>query len=288
MKHLPTFVNYRLFLFFLPFIISHAFAQPNSDRSKVEVYLQTATKSAIDSEMVQAALFFLGTPYVAGTLDRDSIEQLVVDLHGLDCMTLVENCLALSRTIQLPSSNYETFEQELRQIRYRNGFINGYVSRLHYATDWIFDNAGKEIVEDVTYALGGRKYKADVHYMSENYQKYPHLAADSSVVQQIALIEQTINARNSYYYIPKKEIPQRQSLIKSGDIICFTTSIPGLDISHLAIAYWDRNQLTFIHASSTAKKVIINPESLVDYCNVIRTCTGIMVLRPVNTVTSNR
>jgi len=272
----------NLFLLFFSFVWSSAFAQPNPDRAIVEKYLQSATKSAIDSEMLQTALFFMGTPYVAGTLDRDSVEQLVVDLRELDCMTLVENCLALSRTIQLPSPNYESFEQELRKIRYRNGFINGYVSRLHYATDWIFDNAGKGIVEDVTYALGGRKIKANVYYMSENYEKYPHLAADSEAVQQIALVEQVINARNTYYYIPKKEIAQRQPLIKSGDIICFTTAIPGLDISHFAIAYWYKNQLTFIHASSSAKKVIINPESLVDYCNAIRTCTGIMVLRPVN------
>jgi len=283
-------MNCKLFLINIVFICTSVFAQTNPDREIVEKYLQSATKSAIDSEMVQAALFFIDTPYVGGTLDRDSsnVEKLVVNLRELDCMTLVENCLALSRTLQLPSPDYELFEQELRQIRYRNGVISGYASRLHYATDWIFDNAGKGIIEDVTYALGGRKFKANVHYMSENYQKYPHLANDSDAVQHIVHIEQAINARNNYYYIPKKEIPQRQSLIKSGDIICFTTAIPGLDISHLAIAYWNKGQLTFIHASSIAKKVIINPESLIDYCNKIQTCTGIMVLRPVNTVTSNR
>ena len=277
-------MNYKLFLLLFLFICSNTFAQPTPDRAIVENYLQSATKNTIADEMVQAALFFQNTPYVAGTLDRDSdnVEKLVVNLRELDCMTLVENCLALSRTLQLPSPNYESFEQGLRQIRYRNGFINGYASRLHYATDWIFDNAGKGIIEDVTYALGGRKFKANVNYMSENCQKYPHLAADSDAVQQIALVEQAINARNSYYYIPKKEIVLRQSLIKSGDIICFTTAIPGLDISHFAVAFWYKNQLTFIHASFTAKKVIINPESLVDYCNAIRTCTGIMVLRPVN------
>jgi len=278
-------MNYKLFLILFSLICSATFAQPNPDRAIVEKYLQSATKSAIDTEMVQAALFFLETPYVAGTLDRgDSadVEKLVVNLRELDCLTLVENCLALSRTMQLSLPDYESFEQGLRHIRYRNGVINGYVSRLHYTTDWIFDNAGKGVIEDVTYALGGRKFKANVNFMSGNYQKYPHLAADSDAVQQIALVEQAINARNTYYYIPKKEIAQRQSQIKNGDIICFTTAVPGLDISHLAVAYWYKNQLTFIHASSTAKKVIINPESLIDYCNAIRTCTGIMVLRPVN------
>jgi len=280
-------MNCKLFLISIVFVCGSAFSQTNPDRAIVEKYLQSATKSAIDSEMVQMALFFAGTPYVAGTLDSTENEELIVNLRGLDCMTLVENCLALSRTLQRPAPDYESFEQELRKIRYRSGYINGYTSRLHYTTDWIFDNSGKGIFEDVTYALGGRKFKTDVHYMSENYQKYPHLANDSDAVQQIALVERSINARTAYYYIPKKEIAQRQSLIKSGDIICFTTAIPGLDISHLAIAYWNKNRLTFIHASSTAKKVIINPELLTDYCNAIRTCTGIMVLRPINIVTSD-
>ena len=274
--------NPLITLFGIIFLCGSTFAQTNSDRAIVEKFFQSVTESTIDSTMIRAALFFLETPYVGGTLDRSENEELVINLHELDCMTLVENCLALSRTMQLSSPDYDSFEQELRQIRYRNGVINGYVSRLHYTTDWIFDNAGKGIIEDVTYALGGRKFKADVHYMSENSEKYPHLAADSEAVQQIALVEQAINARNIYYYIPKKEIALHQSLIKNGDIIGFTTAIPGLDISHLAIAYWNKQQLTFIHASSKAKKVIINPESLIDYCNAVRTCTGIMVLRPVN------
>jgi len=277
-------MNCKLFLISIAFVCSHVFAQPNADRMIAEKFLQSTTKTTIDSTMIQAGLFFLGTPYVAGTLDTTRVEELIVNLRKLDCMTLVENCLALSRTMLLPSPDYDSFLQELRQIRYRKGIINGYVSRLHYTTDWIYDNVDKGILEDVTYALGGRKLKVNVNFMSENPEKYTHLANDSVAVKQIALIERAINARNIYYYIPKKEIAQHQSLIKNGDIICFTTAIPGLDISHLSIAYWNKRQLTFIHASSTAKKVIINPESLIDYCNKIQSCTGIMVLRPVNKI----
>jgi hypothetical protein len=280
-------MNYKLLLLLLSFVYGSAFAQTDIDRTIAGRFFQPAVKTTIDNEIIRAALFFLETPYVAKTLEQSEEEELIINLREMDCMTLVENCLALSRTTQSVSPDWESFKYELRQIRYRNGIINGYVSRLHYSTDWIFDNAGKGILEDVTYALGGRKFIVDVHFMSENYEKYPHLADNPDNVQQIALVEQAINARNIYYYIPKKEIVQHQSLIKNGDIICFTTAIPGLDISHLSIAYWNKRQLTFIHASSSAKKVIINPDSLIDYCNSIRTCTGIMVLRPVNVVTSD-
>jgi cell wall-associated NlpC family hydrolase len=276
----------KFFFFFLSFLSGNAFAQTNSDRAIAERFLQSATPTTIDSLMIQAALYLRETPYVAETLERTDSdkEELVVNLRESDCTTFVENCLALSRTKQLPSPNYNSFEQELQKIRYRKGFINGYVSRLHYTTDWIYDNVEKGTIEDVTYALGGRKFKPNVHYMSENYEKYLHLAKDSIAVQQIVLVEQKINARSNYYYIPKKEIAQRQSLIKSGDIICFTTSTPGLDVSHMAIAYRHNGELTFIHASSKAKKVIVNPQSLIDYCSMIQTCTGIIVLRPVNVV----
>lgn len=261
------------------------FAQTNTDRTKdeaiAEKFFRSAPKSTIDSAIVRGALFFLETPYVAGTLDRSEREELTVNLREMDCVTFVENCLALSRTLQYPSPDLNYFERELRQIRYRNGVINGYVSRLHYTADWIFDNAEKNIFEDVTYALGGRKLKPDVHYMSDNYLKYSHLANNPEEVQQLIDIERKINARGNYYFIPKQEIEQRQSLIKNGDIICFTTSISGLDISHLGIAYRYKGQLTFVHASLKAGKVIINPESLADYCRMIKTNTGIIVLRPV-------
>jgi len=282
-------MKYKLFFLFLPLAFNSVFAQTDYDRNVAETFLQSRVKTAIDSAMIQTAFYFLNTPYVTGTLEQsDSTkEELVVNLRELDCTTFVENCLALSRATQLPLPDYNSFLRELQKIRYRKGLINGYTSRLHYTTDWIFDNVEKGIIEDVTYALGGRKFKPNVHFMSENYQKYVHLANDSVAVQQITSIEKTINARNTYYYIPKKEIPQRQSLIKSGDIICFTTSIAGLDVSHVAIAYWRNGELTFIHASSTAKKVIVNPQSLIDYCSMIQTCTGIMVLRPVNIVVSD-
>jgi len=283
-------MNYKLFLLFLLLPFNCAFAQTDSDRTIAETFLQTTTKTTVNNTMTQAALYFLDTPYVAGTLERSDSdkETLIINLRELDCTTFVENCLALSRTTQLPSPDYDSFLRELQKIRYRKGLINGYVSRLHYTTDWISDNVEKGIIEDVTYALGGRKFKPNVHYMSDNYTKYPHLANDSAAVQHIASIEKTINARNTCYYIPKKEIAQRQSLIKSGDIICFTTAIPGLDVSHVGIAYWRNGELTFIHASSTAKKVIVNQQSLINYCSMIQTCTGIMVLRPVNIVVSSQ
>ena len=41
-------------------------------------------------------------------------------------------------------------------------------------------------------------------------------------------------------------------------------------------------QLTFIHASSSAKKVIIQASSLRDYAEGIKSCKGVLVARPLS------
>jgi cell wall-associated NlpC family hydrolase len=233
-----------------------------------------------DELMVKAALFLLNTPYVAHTLEVNQEEELVINLRELDCTTFVENCLALSQAARYPSPDYDYFVRQLINIRYRRGILNGYTSRLHYTTDWIADNVNKGNLEDITYALGGKRFQPHVGYMSSHPESYPALKENQQDVNTMISIENTINQRTTYYYIPQNEIRDKQSLIKSGDIICFTTNLSGLDISHLGIAYWNKGQLSFIHASTKYKKVIINPESLSDYCGMIKTNTGIMVLRP--------
>jgi hypothetical protein len=273
-----------ILLIFFSVLQGNISAQVSSDWNRdLEImgkFLQSTPRSTVDSNMINTARFFLNTPYVANTLDTFDTEELVINFREMDCLIFVENCLALSRMLRYPNPDMDCFERELRLIRYRDGVLNGYISRLHYTSDWICDNVKKSVVEDVSHTLGGQKYKPDVSFMSENPQKYKQLKDNPEAVKEIEEIEREINLRGNYYFIPKQEIEVHQSLIKSGDIICFTTSIPGLDISHVGIACRHKGQLTFIHASLTAKKVIINPESLSDYCNKIKSNTGIIVLHP--------
>ena len=68
-------------------------AQSVEDKAVYDRYCRAMeSKKALPTGelMVETARFFLGTPYVAGTLEKEP-EDLVVNLHGLDCMTLVEN-----------------------------------------------------------------------------------------------------------------------------------------------------------------------------------------------------
>ncbi|MDL2257367.1 DUF1460 domain-containing protein [Bacteroidales bacterium OttesenSCG-928-I14] len=226
-------------------------------------------------EVAYIALSYLGTPYVAGTLEVNEEESLVVNLDEVDCTTLVEYCLARFLSIH----SFNDFNKELELLRYREGQISGYSSRLHYICEWIKDNEKKGLLKDISREIGGQAYLPEVNFMSSHPDSYPALTNNSKEIERIREIETNINKRTDYYFIPKKEISEKAQLIKDGDIIAFTTSIKGLDVQHIGIAYWQDKKLTFIHASSKAKKVIINPESLAEYANTQKTITGIMVAR---------
>lgn len=232
--------------------------------------------------IVKTALFFRDTPYVASTLDNNQEEQLVINLHQFDCTTFVENCIALSRTLKTGNYSFSNFCNQLKSIRYRDGEIEDYTSRLHYVTDWIYNNSKRGILEDKTFSLGGIKDTKTIHFMSTHTDAYKPLRNNLKLQQKIGGIEQQINNRAEYYVLKKKDINIVSSKINNGDIIAFATSIEGLDYTHIAIAYHDQGTLTFIHASSKAMKVIIEPQSLYDYCLKSTKCTGVSIFRAID------
>ncbi|KAA6311079.1 hypothetical protein EZS27_037728, partial [termite gut metagenome] len=95
-----------------------------------------------DNPVLKNGLAFVGIPYAAHTLEGGEEETLVINLHQVDCTTFVEYVLAMSLypPPQGEAMREEVFSENLRQIRYRDGKINGYTSRLHYFSDWINDN----------------------------------------------------------------------------------------------------------------------------------------------------
>lgn len=252
----------------------------DEDRMVFDRYLSemSANKSLPAGElMVKTARFFLNTPYVAATLEKEP-EALVVNLREMDCMTLVENVTALTKTMQSASPSFEAFCKNLQTIRYRNGEIHDYTDRLHYTADWIFENQRKGIVKDVTQAIGGVPLSVDVSFMSTHPDSYKPLNAHPEFVSRIAAKEKEINAR-PYYYIPETDINKQVEGIQDGDIVCFVTTIKGLDISHVGIVSRVGDKLTFIHASTTRKKVIVNEAPLQEYVESIKRNSGIMIVR---------
>lgn len=229
--------------------------------------------------MVAVGTSFLGTPYVAGTLETPGDERLVVNLHGLDCVTFVENTLALSRCIKMRTSTFDEFKEQLKFIRYRGGALDGYPSRLHYFSDWIDDNEGKIVIRDVTQEIGGVPCKKQLSFMSAHPSSYKQLS-NQRYLEKITGIETEINLRQ-HFYIPKDQMKDAEKGIEPGDIIGITTSIEGLDIVHTGIAIRTNGVLRYLHAPLSKGKVQISEAPLVAYLASHTKQTGIMVARPL-------
>jgi hypothetical protein len=222
---------------------------------------------------------FVDTPYLGFTLEIDDhVESCVVTLLGLDCVTFFESSLAIARMIRRGERTPADLLRHVTHTRYRGGRIDGYLSRLHYTTDWIHDNVRKGVVRDVTRDLpGAAPFEARVGFMSANPDKYRQLAANPRLLPEKRRLETAINARRMWY-VPKEHVAKAEARLGTGDIIGLTTSVAGLDISHTGLCYRDEaGVLRFMHASSTQKKVVL--DARLSEC--IGRNTGIMAARPL-------
>ncbi|MDH6342675.1 hypothetical protein M2134_001553 [Parabacteroides sp. PM6-13] len=231
----------------------------------------------LEDLIVETALFFQGTPYVGATLEKEP-EGLVINLREMDCLTFVENVFSLARTLKEKNPSYETFCDHLQQLRYREGKITDYTDRLHYTSDWIYENERKGLVEDKTKAIGGEPLVLSLSFMSTHPESYKQLKGNPERMAVMAEKEKEINKR-AYSYIAEEDIDRLAGGMQSGDMVGFVTSIAGLDISHVGFLYRTEGRLTFIHASSKAKKVIVQEGTLTDYVKRIKTNKGVMIIR---------
>jgi hypothetical protein len=224
---------------------------------------------------------FIGTKYQANTLEVGKKENLVIFLDGLDCYTLVESSLAFARLIKKNKNTIEDFLREVEILRYRNGMMSEYPSRLHYFSDWIYDMSKRKIGKDITKELGGVLYNKKINFMSTHPDSYKQLKSNKKFVGEIASIEKNISSRK-YYYIPQAEIDKAESKIESGDLIGITTNINGLDISHTGIAVkMENGKVHLLHAPNVGSAVQITEKPLSQYIQGNKKQTGIMVLRPI-------
>lgn len=273
---------FLLLISLLPFLIcyghSWTYVTTDQDRALAEKVLKKL-EAHQDEEpgnlMVRAANALLGQPYVAGTLEESPNEKLCVYLTRTDCILFVETCLGLVQTARRNNAGFDSFVSELQQSRYRDGECSRYEDRLHYTTEWARQGVARGVLEDMTEAIGGVRYDHPVHYMSMHPDAYPRMTD----VDAIKAVEDSINAEPSAY-IPKSALKGALGGIRNGDIILFTTAVDGLDVSHCAIAKVDAGKpVRFIHASTGAMKVILEPRTLEEYVTGRKAVTGIQVFR---------
>ena len=233
---------------------------------------------------------FVGTPYAPSTLEAPGAEGLVIELEELDCVTFVENVLALARFVQMvPNELLVTnaggrqrplFSWLLEDIRYRGGVLEEYPSRLHYFSEWIGDNDKMGLVRDVSQELGGVAKDEPIDFMTTHPDAYRQLGENPTFLTELREVEARLSAEPRYY-IPEDRIALIEDRIQDGDIIATTSTVPGLDIAHTGIALWRDGRLHLLHAPLAGGVVQISEAPLAERIQRIGGQDGVMVARPL-------
>lgn len=278
MKNL--FIAFALLL--LPLGMS---AQKISDGSiqkyeKISKILLENNQKSVPELMIIAAKQMLGTEYVAGTLEVIP-EELKVSLVETDCILLVESCLAMALNAKKGLTSPDDLCETVQSLRYRNGVVEGYASRLHYTSEWIRQGEANGIFKEITGELSGNNLSGQkFSYMSEHSDAYKQLKGNPAETARIAQMEKELNKHEDYYVIPKEMVSEIEGELKDGDILGFNTSVKGLDIAHVALVYKKENgDVGFIHASQVEGKVVIDKKSIAEYVMGRKSNNGIRIIR---------
>ena len=251
-----------------------------ADSIAVEKILKNADMNQMS--VVEFAKYFVGKPYRANTLEVGDFEHLIVNTRQFDCLTFVETVASLYLCSLNNEHSFEDYCKRLQSLRYRNGLITDYTSRLHYFTWWAYDNEkrGNLFVMDKPCSLFSSTQIINNNFMSSNPAKYKYLINSIEFLNKIRYYEDQFNGC-SFLYIPKSKLDNSNlsEYIKSGDIVGFVTNKKGLDIAHVGFAVWINKKLHLIHASSMMYKVIVDKKTLFEYCTESNTRLGVRIFR---------
>ena len=116
-----------------------------NDTARINKLLSKGAQSGKQSPNALVEFYareLMGTPYVAHTLEGER-EWLTINIDELDCTTFVETLYALTRTTLDGRTSWRDYARNLENIRYRDGQLGDYSSRLHYISDWIVNTRNR-------------------------------------------------------------------------------------------------------------------------------------------------
>jgi len=274
--------------------------QANSSIKKLYHRLNSMPNTSMPERIDWISAQYLGEPYILGSLGEgakaryDQFPRYRVD--GFDCETYVTTVLSLALANSLSS-----FQQCLKQTRYKNGIVS-YIERNHFtALDWNQNNQYREVLKDITLSIKDKKNHPVAQFASALINKpgwYQHktnatirLQNDNKTKQEELLAE--LKSKGSKLSATEEKVPYLPftalfaknnkpdfyllSQIPQGAIIEIVRPNwdlrqkigTALNVSHLGFAIWKNGQLYFRQASSVYGKVIDVP--LVEYLIKVQT-----------------
>jgi hypothetical protein len=240
----------KVVLFGLLFSFSAAFGQ-HSSPSLVDIGKQ-----------------FLGKPYRANMLSVGNPEQLITSKEAFDCVTFLENCLAIRNSKGVDS----LYLKALKHFRYAGDIVQ-YENRFHYFSDAMFALGYPQIFDDAHVSVLSK----DFSFLSS------YLRSKKLLTINIALLEnrEKTLAKRPFQFTAVVNIAYLLPRIQTGDLVAFVTKNPHLDFLHTGMLVREGNSIHLLHASQDKKQVVISSENLGEYLKSHPKFIGICVFRPI-------
>ena len=225
----------------------------------------------VNAAIARLAESFLGSPYLAGSLDGAGPEQLRLDLTRFDCMLFIEQLLALSL-----SDSFDQFVEHTRNLRYRDGRVS-YCTRQHYFHDWVRSAQSQNLLETTSGWPGEITRSLPLNFMSEQRQLYRPMQSEE-LFDCIRRREE--NRQVVQRYVPLHAIESALPRIQSGDLFSIATRIEGLDVSHTGVLVREGSSVDAIHAAPG--RGVMRSRSFGRYLRSIPDAIGAVIVRPVH------
>ncbi len=206
---------------------------------------------------------FMGCSYSDESQEGEN-EALVINVDEVNDRTLLDNVVAMKRTLVSPNPDWRDFVRNLENVRYRKGERSDFASRLHYMADWISDNTYKGNVKELTDGLpSARSTQKSLDRITHEIDLHPALK-DSATLERMKFVEMGLRSIR-VPYLPKESINRLSKDLHDGDIIVMLTKERDTDADHVGFITIDGGKAYLIHASKEAGSVVKEPKTIDDY-----------------------
>ena len=211
---------------------------------------------------------FLGKPYRANTLSVGNPEQLNTSKESFDCVTFLENCLAIRNAKGVDS----LYSKALKHVRYAGDSVQ-YENRFHYFSDAMNAMGYPQILDEAHVSIVSKDFSFLSSYLRS--KKLPSI--------NLGLLEDREKslAKRPFQFTAIDNIAFLLPRIQSGDLVAFVTKNPHLDFLHTGMLVREGNSIHLLHASQDKKQVVLSSENLGEYLKSHPKFIGICVFRPI-------
>jgi hypothetical protein len=226
----------------------------------------TIEKSISSKNPMRVGEYFIGLPYISNRLSKSNPEKIYFSFKDFDCVTFVENVLALYYSEGVNNK----FRDNLIKIRYNDSVF--YESRNHYLTSGLAKLEKLNLLSPINNQFNSKFIQKKVSFLSKQTN-------DKHIDKAKIIAIENIISDNKIYYFDSTIYLQIDSLIKHGDVIAFLTSRNDLDFKHVGFVYVKNNKKYILHASQEKKIVCISELTIDKYLLKNLTIKGFQIYR---------